>query len=258
MEIQKVKETLIQQKKMNLSGSLFERTQLLFSYHTNAIEGSTITEDETEQLYTTGTIITNGEKAIIISDAKETQNHFEVFKYILDTIDQPLSEQLIKKIHYILKEGTLTEEEKDWFNLGDYKTRVNAIGVFDKWKTTAPKDVPKEMEKLLSDYNSKTTKSIEDIIDFHVEFESIHPFSDGNGRVGRAVMFRECLYNDIMPFIIELRNKPFYMKGIKEYRFGEKERLIETCLNSQDNYKEMCEIFLKKETDRDVGDNVES
>lgn len=245
MEISKIKKALLEQKKLNLKGNLYHQTQLLFSYHTNAIEGSTITIDETEQLYNTGKILTDGEKVIIIRDAKETQNHFEFLKYMLDTIDDPLTEEMIKKFHYLLKDGTYNEEEKNHYNVGGYKLHINAIGVFDKWPTTPPKEVPKAMKGLLNEYEKIKSKTLEDIIDFHVKFESIHPFSDGNGRVGRAIMFRECLYNNIMPFYIEERNKPFYMKGIKEYRQGERERLIATCLNSQDNYEKMCKLFLE-------------
>ena len=249
MEISKIKEALLEQKKLNLKGNLYHQTQLLFSYHTNAIEGSTITEDETEQLYSTGKILTDGEKVIVIMDAKETQNHFGLLKYMLDTIDEPLTEEMIKRFHYLLKDGTYNEEEKTHYNVGGYKLHVNAIGVLDRWPTTPPKEVPKAMEELLKEYENKSVKTLEDIIDFHIKFESIHPFSDGNGRVGRAIMFRECLHNNIMPFYIEERNKPFYMKGIKEYRQGEKERLIETCLNSQDNYEKMCELFLTDTAD---------
>ena len=163
---------------------------------------------------------------------------------MLDTIDEPLNEEMMKKFHYLLKDGVYTEEEKKDYSVGGYKTRVNAIGVVDRWPTTPPKEVPEAIKELLTEYEKIDKKTLEDIIDFHIKFESIHPFSDGNGRVGRAIMFRECLYNNIMPFYIEERNKPFYMKGIKEYRQGEKERLVETCLNSQDNYEKMCELFL--------------
>ena len=245
MKIESIKKALLQQKRINLKGGLYHQTQLMFSYHTNAIEGSTISEDETEQLYTTGAILTDGEKPIVMKEAKETQNHFELFKYILDTVEEPINEEMMKKIHYLLKDGTYTEAEKKDYKVGGYKTRTNAIGVLDRWPTTTPKEVPIAMKDLLGEYEKIKIKTLENIIDFHVKFERIHPFSDGNGRVGRAIMFRECLHHNIMPFVIELRNKPFYMKGIKEYRQGKKERLLETCLNSQDNYAKMCEFFLE-------------
>ena len=192
---------------MNLSGSLYHKTQIDFAYNTNHIEGSTITADETASIYDTGTILTSSDKVIVLKDATEVKNHFTLFKYMLDTIEENLSEGMIKKFHFILKDGTLTDSEKEWFNVGDYKKKRNFVGNIT---TTDPKDVEKDMKKLLNWYNSIDKKRFEDIIEFHVKFERIHPFQDGNGRVGRMIMFRECLFNDIMPFYIEYRNKDFY------------------------------------------------
>ena len=243
MEINKIKQALIEQKNMNLSGNLYHKTQIEFAYNTNHMEGSTITPDETASIYDTGTILTSSDKVIVLKDATETKNHFTLFKYMLDTIEEPLTEDMIKKFHFILKDGTLTDSEKEWFNIGEYKKKKNFVGDIT---TTLPKDVAKDMKKLLDSYNKLTKKKLEDIIDFHVKFECIHPFQDGNGRVGRMIMFRECLYNDIMPFYIEDRNKEFYIRGIKKYQLeNEKGYLIDTCLNSQDNYTKMVEFFLE-------------
>lgn len=243
MEISKVKQALIEQKNMNLPGNLYHKTQIEFAYNTNHMEGSTITPDETASIYDTGTILTSSDKIIVLKDATETKNHFTLFKYMLDTIEEPLTEDMIKKFHFILKDGTLTDSEKEWFNIGEYKKKKNFVGDIT---TSLPKDVAKDMKKLLDSYNKLTEKKLEDIIDFHVKFEKIHPFQDGNGRVGRMIMFRECLYNDIMPFYIEDRNKEFYIRGIKKYQLeNEKGYLIDTCLNSQDNYTKMVEFFLE-------------
>lgn len=243
MEISKVKKALIEQKNMNLSGNLYHKTQIEFAYNTNHMEGSTITPDETASIYDTGTILTSSDKVIVLKDATETKNHFTLFKYMLDTIEEPLTEDMIKKFHFILKDGTLTDSEKEWFNIGEYKKKKNFVGDIT---TSLPKDVAKDMKKLLDSYNKLTEKKLEDIIDFHVKFERIHPFQDGNGRVGRMIMFRECLYNNIMPFYIEDRNKEFYIRGIKKYQLeNEKGYLIDTCLNSQDNYTKMVEFFLE-------------
>ncbi len=241
----KIKKVLIEQKNMNLSGSLYHKTQIDFSYHSNYIEGSTITLDETSSIYDTGTILTSKNKVIVLKDATETKNHFTLFKYMLDTIDDKLSEDMIKKFHFILKNGTLTDSEKEWFNVGEYKKHKNFVGDIT---TSLPKDVSKDMKELLNWYNKIKKKNLEDIIEFHVKFEKIHPFQDGNGRVGRMIMFRECLNNDIMPFYIEDRNKDFYIRGIKEYQLhNEKSYLIDTCLNSQDNYEKLVNYFLEDE-----------
>ena len=243
MEVSKIKKALIEQKNMNLSGNLYHKTQLDFAYNTNHIEGSTITPDETASIYDTGTILTSKDKVIVLKDATETKNHFTLFKYMLDTIDNKLTEDMIKKFHFILKDGTLTDSEKEWFNVGEYKKKKNFVGNIT---TSLPSNVANDMKELLSWYDKIDKKSFEDIIEFHVRFEKIHPFQDGNGRVGRMIMFRECLYNDIMPFFIEDRNKDFYIRGIKEYQMNnEKGYLIDTCLNSQDNYEKMANYFLE-------------
>ena len=243
MTISEIKEALITQKNMNLSGNLYHKTQLDFAYNTNHMEGSTITPDETASIYDTGTILTSGEKVISLKDATETKNHFTLFKYMLDTIEDKLSEDMIKKFHFILKDGTLTDVEKKWFNVGEYKGKKNFVGNIE---TSLPSDVNKDMKDLLNWYDNISNKNLEDIIEFHVRFEKIHPFQDGNGRVGRMIMFRECLYNNIMPFYIEDRNKDFYIRGLKEYQLNnEKGYLIDTCLNSQDNYTKLVEYFLE-------------
>ena len=242
MEISKIKKALIEQKNIGLSGNLYHRTQLDFAYNTNYIEGSTITQDETASIYDTGTILANRDKVIVLKDAIETKNHFTLFKYMLDSINEKLSEDMIKKFHYILKDGTLTDSEKEWFKVGEYKSIKNFVGNIT---TSLPSNVANDMKELLEWYNTIDKKSIEDIIEFHVRFEKIHPFQDGNGRVGRMIMFRECLYNDIMPFFIEDRNRDFYIRGIKEYQNNnEKGYLIDTCLNSQDNYEKLANYFL--------------
>ena len=243
MEIEKIKKALIEQKRMNLSGNLYHKTQLDFAYNTNHLEGSTITPDETASIYDTGTILTNSDKVIVLKDATETKNHFTLFKYMLDTIEDKLSEEMIKKFHFLLKEGTLTDSEKEWFNVGEYKKIKNFLGSIT---TSLPNNVASDMKKLLSWYDQIAKKTIEDIIEFHVRFETIHPFQAGNGRVGRMILFRECLYNNIMPFFIEDRNKDFYLRGLKEYQLNnEKGYLIDTCLNSQDNYEKMVNYFLE-------------
>ena len=241
MDAKKIKNALIRQKENNLSGNLYYKTQIDFAYNTNHIEGSTITPDETESIYETGTILTSEDKVIVIKDITETKNHFTLFKYMLDTINEPLSEDMIKKYHFILKNGTVDDSDREWFNVGEYKKLKNFVGNIE---TSLPSDVPLDMKNLISWYNDIKNKTI---LDIHVRFEKIHPFQDGNGRVGRMIMFRECLYNNIVPFYIEDRNKSFYIRGLKEYQNNnEKNYLIDTCLNSQDNYEKMAIYFLEE------------
>ena len=244
MDAKKIKNALIRQKENNLSGNLYYKTQIDFAYNTNHIEGSTITPDETESIYETGTILTSEDKVIVIKDITETKNHFTLFKYMLDTINEPLSEDMIKKYHFILKNGTVDDSDREWFNVGEYKKLKNFVGNIE---TSLPSDVPLDMKNLISWYNDIKNKTILDIIEFHVRFEKIHPFQDGNGRVGRMIMFRECLYNNIVPFYIEDRNKSFYIRGLNEYQNNnENNYLIDTCLNSQDNYEKMAIYFLEE------------
>lgn len=243
MYSEKIKNTLLMQNRLNLKGNLYHKTQIDFAYNNNRLEGSTITSDETECIYDTGTILTNKDKVINLKDATETKNHFTLFKYMLDTLDEPLTEDLIKKFHFILKSGTLKDDEVGIINIGEYKSLKNFVGNIT---TSSPKNVSTDMKKLLDWYNKIDNKTVEDIIEFHVRFGSIHPFQDGNGRVGRMIIFRECLVNDIMPFYIEERNKTFYIRGIKEYQTNnEKGYLIDTCLNSQDNYEKLVKYFLE-------------
>ena len=243
MTVKDIKKALIEQKSIGLNGNLYHKTLVDFAYNTNHLEGSTITSDETESIYDTGTILTNKDKVINLKDATETKNHFTLFKYMLDTLDESLTEDLIKKFHFILKSGTLKDDEVGIINIGEYKSLKNFVGNIT---TSSPKNVSTDMKKLLDWYNKIDNKTVEDIIEFHVRFEKIHPFQDGNGRVGRMIIFRECLVNDIMPFYIEERNKPFYIRGIKEYQTNnEKGYLIDTCLNSQDNYEKLAKYFLE-------------
>lgn len=245
MDAKTIKKALLQQKKMKLPGNLYYKTQIEFAYNNNYIEGSTITKDETISIYETGTILTDNNRVIVIKDVIETQNHFTLFNYMLDTIDKPLDEDMIKKFHYLLKNGTVSEEDKETIMVGEYKKLVNYVGNIT---TSNPKNVLRDMKELLEWYKGIDKKSIEDIIEFHVRFEKIHPFQDGNGRIGRMIMFRECLSNDIIPFYIEDRNKSFYIRGINKYQTNnEKGYLIDTCLNSQDNYEMIAKHFLENE-----------
>lgn len=182
MEIIEIKKALTLQKKLNLLGNLYHKTQIDFAYNSNFIEGSTITSDETASIYDTGTILTSNDKVIVLKDATETKNHFTLFKYMLDTVDDSLTENMIKKYHFILKNGTLTDEESKWFNVGEYKKKKNFVGNIT---TSSPENVANDMKKLLNWYNDIKAKTFEDIIEFHVRFEKIHPFQDENEPLGQ-------------------------------------------------------------------------
>ncbi len=225
-------EQLIQEKAAGYKGGLYHLTQVKLAYNSNRIEGSRLTEEQTRYMYETKTLIPSGNEAAPINDIIETQNHFELFNYMLSTATQPLTEELIKTYHRILKSST-TDAQLDWFAVGDYKTQENMVGDME---TTPPDQVAAEMGRLLREYNGKKSISLEDVIDFHVRFERIHPFQDGNGRVGRIVLFKECLKNDIVPFIIEDTKKAFYYRGLREYS-REPGYLLDTCLDAQDRYK---------------------
>ena len=233
---------LREQKDMKLKGNLYHNTQIIFSYNTNHIEGSRLTEDQTRYIYETNTILFEENEVAKIDDILETANHFKLVDYMLEIADQELTEEMIKKFHKILKEGT-SDSIKEWFNVGEYKKLPNEAG---SMKTTDPKNVKKDMIKLLEWYKSLSNITINEIIEFHSRFEKIHPFQDGNGRVGRIIMFKECLKNNIVPFIILDKDKLFYYRGLKEYQSNkEKGYLIDTCLNAQDQYIKLIEYYLR-------------
>ena len=236
-----VLDILREQKEMKLKGNLYHRTQISFSYNTNHIEGSTLTEDQTRYIFETNTILFEGNTIAKVDDILEASNHFKLVDYMLDVAQKKLTENMIKEFHKKLKEGT-SDSRLDWFNVGEYKRRANAIG--NGIKTTSPNNVEKEMLKLMDWYNSLKQVTIKEIIEFHYRFESIHPFQDGNGRIGRIIMFKECLKNNIVPFIIQDADKLFYYRGLKEYK-SEKGYLTDTCLNAQDQYIKMIEYYLK-------------
>ena len=234
-----VLEVLREQEEMQLKGNLYHNTQIIFAYNTNHIEGSKLTEDQTRYIYETNTLLTEKESITNLDDIIETANHFKLVDYMLDVADKELTEEMIKEFHKILKEGT-SDSRKDWFNVGEYKKLANEAG---NMKTSLPKNVQKDMVKLMQWYNSLEKITIENIIEFHYRFECIHPFQDGNGRVGRIISFKECLKNNIVPFIILDKDKLFYYRGLKEYK-TEKGYLIDTCLNAQDQYKKMIKYYL--------------
>lgn len=229
---------LREEQGMRLKGGLYHQTQIRLAYNSNHMEGSRLTEDQTRSIYETRTIgATDGYEKI--DDIIETVNHFRCFDYILSIADKELSEDIIKHIHLVLKSGT-SDSEKEWFAVGDYKKRPNMIG--DMIETIHPSKVASEIKKLLKEYRESDNITFEDIIDFHYQFEKIHPFQDGNGRVGRLIMFKECLKNNIPPFIIEDVAKEYYRRGLKEYS-TEKGFLLETCRAAQDAYKKLLEYF---------------
>ena len=233
-------EILREQNEMKLKGNLYHNTQIIFSYNTNHIEGSKLTEDQTRYIYETNSILFENQTVASIDDILETANHFKLVDYMLDIAEEKLTEDIIKEFHRILKEATM-DSRKDWFNVGEYKKLPNEAGGM---KTTEPKYVQRDMIKLMEWYNSLNKITIKEIIEFHVRFERIHPFQDGNGRVGRIIMFKECLKNGIVPFIILDKDKLFYYRGLKEYK-NEKGFLIDTCLNAQDQYISLVEYYLK-------------
>ena len=235
-------EVLREQKNMKLKGNLYHNTQITFAYNTNHIEGSKLTEEQTRYIYETNTLLAEKDSITDLDDILETANHFKLVDYMIDNADKELTEEMIKKFHRILKEGT-SDSRKDWFTAGEYKKLSNEVGGL---KTTAPKNVGRDMKKLLEWYESLKQVTINEIIEFHARFEKIHPFQDGNGRVGRIIAFKECLKNNIIPFIILDKDKLFYYRGLKEYQNKtEKGYLIDTCLNAQDQYTNMIEYYLK-------------
>lgn len=240
--MKRILDILKEQKDMGLKGNLYHITQINFAYNTNHIEGSTLTEEQTRYIFETNTLyIENGQTETRVDDIIETSNHFKLFDYMLDIADESLSENMIKEFHKLLKTGT-SDERKSWFNVGEYKSLENEVG---GKIITSPKDVANEITKLLNWYNTLTNITIENIIEFHYKFERIHPFQDGNGRVGRIIIFKECLKNNITPFIILDKYKFFYYRGLSEYEKGtEKGYLIDTCLDAQDKYQALIDKYI--------------
>ena len=250
---------LREQKASRLKGGIYHRTQIDLTYNSNHIEGSRLTYDQTRFIFETNTIgISDG--IVNVDDIVETVNHFRCFDYIIDHAEEPLSESLIKQLHLLLKTGT-SDSQKEWFAVGDYKRLPNEVGGIE---TCPPQEVHREMKNLISDYNHckknvikrepckpvcrwpsvniLSKKVLEHILDFHVRFEQIHPFQDGNGRVGRLIMFKECLANGIIPFIITDELKMFYYRGLREWGHING-YLMDTCLTAQDQYKSLLDYF---------------
>ena len=225
------------EKEARLSGGIYHKVQIELTYNSNRIEGSRLTQDQTRYIFETNTIGV-GDGVVRVDDVVETANHFRCIDQIIDQANLALSERLIKQLHLILKNGT-SDARKDWFAVGDYKKLPNEIG---GKQTTAPEYVTDEMKKLLHAYNAIPNKTLDDILDFHVRFERIHPFQDGNGRVGRLILFKECLRNNIVPFIISDELKMFYYRGLQNWP-DERGYLRETCIAAQEKFKQYLDYF---------------
>ena len=232
-------ERLREEKKHGLKGGIYHKLQIDLTYNSNHMEGSKLTHDQTRYIFETRTIgVENASEAVRVDDIIETINHFSMIDRVIDFANYELSEAFIKELHTILKTGT-SDSRIPWFKVGDYKQRQNFVGDIE---TISPRLVSQEMKKLMNEYNQKDKHTLEEIIEFHVKFERIHPFQDGNGRVGRMIAFKECLKNNIVPFIILDDKKMFYYRGLKNW---DKERgwLIDTCLDGQDTLKAYLDYF---------------
>ena len=242
MDLQKLKKELIEQKKSKFKGNIYHFSQVNFAYNSNKIEGGRLTEDETEEIFETDSFIPKSNSTIKFDDLTEMKNHFRLFDYTLNIIDEELTKENIIEMNKILKRNT-TDEENPRYNVGGFKVIPNKIGLINIINTSSPEDVENDLNNLLKWYNELKSITIENIIEFHVRFERIHPFGDGNGRVGRIIMFKECLKNNIMPFIVLDKDKPYYMRGLKEYD-NDKMFLIDTIKNEQDIYAKVCDELL--------------
>ena len=229
-------QVLREEKEARLSGGLYHELQVRMTYNSNHIEGSKLTEDQTRLIFETNTIDVGD--GILVDDILETVHHFRAIDYVIDKAEEELSEDIIKHLHYLLKHDT-KDSTLSWFAVGDYKKRANVVGGRE---TAKPKEVPGRMRELLADYNAKGKVTIEDVVGFHAEFEHIHPFQDGNGRVGRLIALKECLHHNIIPFIIEDNKKGFYYRGLSEWR-NEKGWLTDTCLDGQDAFIRLLDML---------------
>ena len=228
---------LREQKRLRLTGSIYHRTQIDLTYNSNHMEGSRLTHDQTRYIFETNTIGITAE-SVNVDDVIETSNHFRCIDLIIDRAEENLTETFIKELHQVLKSGT-SDSRRDWFAVGEYKRLPNEVGGRE---TTPPEEVHREMQALLKEYNAKRDKTFEDILDLHHRFECIHPFQDGNGRVGRLLMFKECLANGHVPFIITDDLKMFYYRGLQHWPHI-KGYLMDTCLTAQDHYKDLLNYF---------------
>lgn len=225
------------EKRSHITGGIYHKIQIDLTYNSNHIEGSRLTHDQTRYIFETNTIGI-ADESIRVDDIVETVNHFRCIDEIIDNANAVLSERFIKSLHFALKNGT-SDSRLDWFTVGDYKKLPNEVGGRE---TTLPEDVSDEMKELLADYNLKKNRTLRDIVEFHVKFERIHPFQDGNGRIGRLIMLKECLKYGIVPFIIEDDIKMFYYRGLKEWDI-EEGYLMDTCLSAQDKFKGYLDYF---------------
>lgn len=228
---------LQREKQSRLPGGIYHRVQIDLTYNSNHIEGSRLSREQTRFIFETNTIGIE-KQAVNVDDVVETANHFRCIDMVIADANRVLSQAMIKRLHEILKSGT-SDSRQDWFAVGEYKKLPNEVG---GQETAAPEDVENRMRALLNAYNAKTRKTLHDLLDFHVQFESIHPFQDGNGRVGRLILFKECLKNDIVPFIITDDLKMFYYRGIREWK-TEPGYLTDTCLTAQDHFKALMDYF---------------
>ncbi len=228
---------LVEQKKQRMRGSIYHRLQIDLTYNSNHMEGSRLSHDETRYIYETNTIGIES-KSVRVDDIIETVNHFRCIDAVIDAARKPLSEAWIKQLHKMLKTGT-SDAQKDWFAVGAYKKLPNEVGGCE---TILPEDVSTAMKKLLASYHLKPSHDFEDLIAFHYEFEKIHPFQDGNGRVGRLILLKECLNNGMVPFVIDEELKMFYYRGLQEWP-QVREYLLDTCLSAQDNFKRILDYF---------------
>lgn len=224
------------EKSVRMSGGLYHELQIRMTYNSNHIEGSKLSEDQTRMIFETNTV--DVAEGLLVDDIIETVNHFRAIDYVLDKAEESLTEEIIKELHRILKQGT-KDAALDWFAIGDYKKKANVVGGRE---TAKPKDVPTRMKALLAAYESLAAITLEGIIRFHHDFERIHPFQDGNGRVGRLVALKECLRHSIVPFIIEDSKKMFYYRGLSEWE-KEPGYLTDTCLDGQDAFKRLMRMF---------------
>lgn len=230
-------EYLRREKESRLPGGIYHKVQIDLTYNSNHMEGSRLTHDQTRYIFETNTIGFSGER-VNVDDVVETANHFRCIDTIIDNATHLLSERMVKELHAILKTGT-SDSRNDWFAVGEYKRLPNEVG---GQETAAPEEVPGKMRELLRAYNQTPRKTLEELLDFHVQFETIHPFQDGNGRVGRLILFKECLRNDVVPFIIGEDLKMFYYRGLHEWSH-EKGYLRDTCLTAQDRFKAVLDYF---------------